>query len=160
MLPLDSSNFRKVYKYAKVKKEMEDNNTPKFGPPLIVDHQAKYLDGYVVLSPMSNPTVSGKLIQITQGYFVLNPFQSRRLEKGIWKSYLKDRLPGRSIPIVNTGIEPETLEEIEGYFESEYKAISLAMNKQANKKESFLISFLQKVMPKKKNSISLENQIA
>ena len=110
---------------------MEDNE-PQFGMSPIVDHQAKYLETYVVLSPQGNSTISGRLVQIVQGYFVLNPFQSGKIENGALRDYLKELSPGRSVPMINTGIEPTTLETIEEFFESVYKSRIESVRKSNN----------------------------
>ena len=111
--------FSKFYKSHFAKRNMEDE-IPEFGLKRTEDYQTKYLNKPVILRPQNNMAISGKLIKIIQGYFVLNPFQAGILENGIWKYYLRDMPPGMSIPIANTSIEPTTFKEIENYFNSAY----------------------------------------
>ncbi len=97
------------------------------------DYQNEYLNNYVILRPNSTAVVAGRLVKIVQGYFVLNPFQAGKIEDGKVMTYLKDQLPGRSVPISHTEIEPSSIEEIKSYFNDILNKYPTSL--QTNKKE-------------------------
>lgn len=91
---------------------MEDNKNPCFSLHSYENQQVKYIGEYVILYTQNGASTAGKLIKIVQEYFVLNPFQSQKVEGDVFTYYLKNLEPGMSVPIANTRIEPITEEEI------------------------------------------------
>jgi hypothetical protein len=114
MLPLKSSNFRRIYKYSKIRKDMEDNE-PRFGMSKAKNPYERYTGSYVLIGIRGNGGYSGKYMGMEGDYLILNPFQTGVYNKdGKLVQILKEgekMVNGREIAT----IEPVTLTEIENY---------------------------------------------
>ena len=90
---------------------MEKENC-NVGLPICEDQQKKYLGEYVILYQQGGASVAGKLVNIVQDYFILNPFQAQKSNGKYMIYFLNSLNLGMSVPISQTRIEPSTEKDL------------------------------------------------
>jgi hypothetical protein len=93
----------------------------------------QYLGRFVIIYPAGiNTSFSGKVIDIIEGYAVLNPFQGGEICEGKLVRKLIGHIGNSLVPLIGSAIEPVTEEYLTEYYK--------LRDKEDKKKEEIMMS--------------------